>query len=311
MNTTLHIDNYSKNLISTKELGQVQITFNNPRWFADLYQDKRVHKKNAEYYALRTLLMAVHNSESQFRQYEVDNSNAKDLARSIFLDKQWLIEDVTLAVCTNSTYRYFIVGGRHRLTAIASVFAQCINHKYSNQESSDDQKQAFFDAALDQEIRCNVVYVTEFDDLVALIEANNASRNMRKSESKHIGIQQYGADSSTIESVAETIFSNELTNKEMIELGANNFTRRDSKLKPQTLYIYGEKIAKWALFGLRPGDKLKDTTPLVVSTPDEFNERMQLGWEVFEETTQDIIVVARNINPLSAEIVDKLEKLWG
>lgn len=96
------------------------------------------------------------------------------------------MEDVVLAICQSSSDRYYIVGGRHRLTAIAATIYQVVTAKYTNEDTISD----LLDAALDQEIRCNVVYLTELDDLIKLIKSNNDSRKMRKFEDKHMDIQK-------------------------------------------------------------------------------------------------------------------------
>ncbi|WP_250126035.1 hypothetical protein [Chroococcidiopsis sp. CCMEE 29] len=297
--------NFTRKLIPPKNVGQIQLNVGNPRWFAETYQEKRVYKKNSEYYTLRTLMLAMNSSEELFRQYDIDDTRAKKLATSIFLNEGWLMEDVVLAICQSSSDRYYIVGGRHRLTAIAATIYQVVTAKYTNEDTISD----LLDAALDQEIRCNVVYLTELDDLIKLIKSNNDSRKMRKFEDKHMDIQKEGADPDSIESVGETIFNIEAKPAELCEYGAQNFVRRESRLKPQTLYTHGVYLACWALYGLSPTEKLKTTSPMVVSTPTEFNQRMELAWQVFCEKTSGMSAVASNVKQTCIAIVIRLMQM--
>lgn len=118
---------YSLNLLNNRQLAFVAGTDNlikfhlgNPNLFTTEYQSRSKKKSNPEYYSFGFIIEAVHNSEKAFEQYPKDEPKLKKLAHSIFDKQHWLIKDVTIAFLEHKPY---IVGGRHRIDAIANVLS--------------------------------------------------------------------------------------------------------------------------------------------------------------------------------------------
>lgn len=189
------INQYQENLLTSSQLKLVYPDYNNYWWFTNDYQS-RVNKPHPEYFSLRQILTAVENSEREFKQFDVDERNVKALAKSIFVDDTWLQRDIVVANCEEHLY---IVGGRHRAEAIAYVFAQVCR----NTQTPDKT----FQRMVEQKIRCDLLLIKNFHDLLILIQADNESRRMRKVEQKHLEAQILGADANTKTSIAETVLS--------------------------------------------------------------------------------------------------------
>lgn len=291
------IQDYTKPLLSKPQLKLVPAHFQNDEWFISEYQ-ARAHKQNPECYTLRTLLEAVKNSEEQFQQYPVDDRRAKEIARSIFIEDQWLMRDIALAFYQNRPY---IVGGRHRVTAIANVFAAIIKENYKETEQDE-----MFELALSQFVRCEVIYLQTMHDLLALVRADNQSRVMRKAEQAHLDLQVLGADSHSIDAVGKTVLTSELGARDAVSLAAQHFVRQtDSKLKAQTRQVLGEKIARYVLYGTLDG-KLYKHTPLKVESTQAFSEKMDRAWEIVKELTNNEIVVAKYSTDIAQKVMDRL-----
>lgn len=299
---TLHkfsIDDYAKLLLNQKQIRLLPAHFQNEEWFISEYQ-ARVHKKNPEFYTLRTLLEAVRNSEEQFQQYPVDDRNMKQIARSIFIEEQWLMRDIILAFYQNKPY---IIGGRHRVTAIACVFAEYIRTNYSSLEEQEE----VFQQALEQYVRCEVLYLQTLHDLLALVQADNQSRTMRKAEQAHLNLQTLGADPHSVDAVGKTVLGSELDAKDAVSLAAQHFVRQtDSRLKAQTRQVLGEKLARFVLYGTLDA-KLYKHTPLKIESAKEFSEKMDRAWEIVRELTQNEIVVAKYSNEIAQKVMDRLK----
>lgn len=294
----LSIDDYNKTLLSKPQLKLILAHFQNDEWFISEYQ-ARAHKQNPECYALRTLLEAVKNSEEQFQQYPVDDRRAKEIARSIFIEDQWLMRDIALAFYQNKP---FIIGGRHRVTAIANVFAAWVRENFK-----ETDQEGVFELALAQFVRCEVIYLQTMHDLLALVRADNQSRVMRKAEQAHLDLQVLGADSHSIDAVGKTVLTSELAARDAVSLAAQHFVRQtDSKLKAQTRQVLGEKIARYVLYGTLDG-KLYKHTPLAVSSTQEFSKKMDRAWEIVKELTNNEIVVAKYSTGIAQKVIDRLK----
>lgn len=297
----LPIKEYYKPVLNRKQLKLIPAHFQNEDWFVSAYQ-ARVQKENPKFYTLRTLLEAVKNSEEQFQQYPTDDRNVKDIARSIFIEDQWLMRDVTLAICAVTPY---IVGGRHRVAAIASVFACLVVDTFKAPLYTEDDQQQAFDAALQQNIRCEVLHLQTMSDLLTMVKADNESRTMRKAEQSHLDLQLLGADSHSVESVGRAVLHNELDAKQAIALAAQAFVRRtDSRLKAQTRQVLGEKIAKFVLFG--GNEKVYKHTPVNVNSIDEFNVKMDKAWDVLNTIIEGEEVVAKYAQSLSERVIKEI-----
>lgn len=301
----IKLSNFNLNLLSQKQLPLVTVDTQNAEWFSTNYQS-RAQKKHPEYYSLRTLLEAVNNSESTFEQFPVDERNAKDIARSIFVDSFWMQRDVTLGSIDGDLY---IVGGRHRLTAIANVFAQVVRYRHAAFAWSEVHLEGVFNSCLDMYIRCDILYLGNREDLLTLISADNESRRMRKAEFGHLIAQAHGADSASLDSISDTIFSSDLTPQEVVTIAAQNFTRRQhNKLKPQTRQILGERIAKHILYGSDPTKRLAIANKLKVRSKAEFEYLMNRAWDILNDEIKDQIVIALKASSLAKEVTEKLDE---
>ena len=293
------IRDYTKPLLNQKQIRVVPAHFQNEEWFVSEYQ-ARVHNKSPEFYTLRTLLGAVKNSEEQFQQYPVDDRNMKQIARSIFIEEQWLMRDIILAFYQNNPY---IIGGRHRVTAIANVFAEYIRTNYSHEQEQEEM----FQLALEQYVRCEVLHLQTLHDLLALVQADNQSRTMRKAEQAHLNLQTLGADAHSVDAVGKTVLGSELDAKDAVNLAAQHFVRQtDSKLKAQTRQVLGEKLARYVLYGTLDA-KLYKHTPLKVESSAEFGKKMDRAWEIVKELTQNEIVVAKYSSEIAQKVMDRLK----
>lgn len=302
-NPVVDIQSYSLDLLNHRQLRLFNPDFRNADWFSTVYQS-RAQKKSPEFYSLNTLLTAVHNSESKFKQFPVDERNLKHLARSIFADFIWLQRDPTIAVVDG---QFYIVGGRHRITAIASVFAQVIRDRFNSVAWSEDDRQRHFEAALEQNIRCEVLYLHSLEDLLLLITVDNDSRIMRKAETSHLVTQAYGADAESIESVGKAVLGHDVSPSEAVAMAAQNFVRRPSPLKPQTKQVIGEKVAKHILYGTRADKKLSTRNEIQIKSLQEFEDKMEKSWALLQDLIEGQEVIAKNSSMLANQIIERLE----
>lgn len=271
------IKQYKEDLLTANQLKLVLPDYNNFWWFTHEYQS-RVEKPHPEYFNLRQILKAVENSEREFKQFDVDERNIKALAKSIFIDDTWLQRDIVVSNCEEQLY---IVGGRHRADAIAHVFAQvCRNTPTPDQT---------FHRMMEQKIRCELLFIKDFHDLLILIQADNESRRMRKVEQKHLEAQVLGASPDSKISIAETVLSAAINPTKACEIAAHNFVRRhdNSKLTPQTKQLIGEKVAKYILFGVSVDTRLKNNYGMKVSTVEEFNVAMDNAWKITNQVVKE------------------------
>lgn len=271
------IEQYQQDLLTSSQLKLVLPDYNNYWWFTHEYQS-RVEKPHPEYFNLRQIIKAVENSEREFKQFDVDERNIKALAKSIFVDDTWLQRDIVVSKCEEQLY---IVGGRHRAEAIAYVFAQvCRNTKTSDRT---------FDRMLEQKIRCELLFIREFRDLLILIQADNEGRRIRKVEQTHLEAQVLGVSPDNKASIAETVLSAAINPTKACEIAAHNFVRRqdNSRLTPQTRQLIGERVAKYILFGVPVDARLKNTHKLKINTVAEFNIAMDKAWEITSQVVKE------------------------
>lgn len=295
---------YLRNLFSRKQLDNIYATIDVSfdLSFVDAYQNVRSHKDTPLYYSLKTLLEALDNSENLFRQFPLDERSIKMIARSIFIEDAWLMRDPELAMVDGVLY---IIGGRHRLTAIVSTLAQLANHLGTDENS----KEELFGNYIDQNIRVEVTHINDAHDLLKLVMASNQSRIMRKAEHSHLRVQQLGANATSSHSAAQAVLTSELTPKEAKELAAQVFVRKHSeKLKPQTKQTLGEKVASFVLYGVKPGEKLTRGKPVLIRSISEFEDAMDKAWGIVTDITSNELVVARNATSIATEVIDRLEQ---
>lgn len=289
----------------TNELLQTSISSS----FADEYQDKRIIKEHPSYYTLgRLLTEAIPNSEKQFTQYPVDDKRCRQIALSIFKDNLCLYSDPKIAVLDN---RLYIIGGRHRLLAIASTFVQIARLVVGKidtilLEQNVDQE---FNDMLELYIRCEVVAVRNIETILEMLVADNQTRTIRASEATHLHAQLLGASSDDINEPAKVaLVSSGLSPSKRVTLAAQNFTRREyNRLTPETRYKVGCFITKFVIYGTV--DKVTSNTEPIISELSQFEERMNEAWQhlidiVESETT--ITNFARNVRELSLRVIKRM-----
>jgi hypothetical protein len=269
--------------------------------FSNFFQN-RMCKRDGNRISLAKALEAVENGEKNLRQYPLNTRNLRDKAVSIFCAEQWLIFDPVMGFVKDEDDKMFCVGGRHRIVAIASVFAQLA--------SVDNllPPQEMFDIYLQQEIRVDILYLRNREQLSQLVVANNDGRNITKAEEAHLKLQARGEDLLTPEGAVQTALNSiDISAKETRELAAQYFTRKDYPgLRPQTRQIIGERIAQWVLYGARRGDKLNQNPPLLVDSMEEFMYIMDYAWNILLELIEGKIVIARDYMKIAEEIIDRL-----
>lgn len=267
-----------------------------------LYQS-RTQKKHPEVHSLDDLLTAVANSEEQFQQYPTDHQKVKAIAYSIFIADQWMMQDIALAIHEEKLY---VIGGRHRIAAITHLLGEIITNDFRQPLYSDEDRENVFQTALQQTVRCEVVYVQTLGDLLTLIKANNESRTMRRAEQAHLDLQLLGGDAKSIESVGKVVFNNELSAKQAIVLAAQDFVRRvESRLQPQTKQVIGERVARYVLFGDHTG-RLNKSTLITLNDVEEFKEKMNKAWHLLEEIIAGEGVVAKHSKELADRVIEKM-----
>lgn len=303
LNPLLSLDHYKLDLLSKPQLKLFNPDIHDSEWFTKLYQS-RTQKSHPEYYSLKTVLLAVSNSEERFRQYPVDEKTLKSLARSIFTEDLWLQRDIVLGRIDGD---YFVIGGRHRVNALVNVFAQYVRDKYKELAWTDKDRQEVFLQMLEQHIRCEVLHMNSLEDLLVLINVDNDSRVMRRAEQTHLLAQAYGADAESVDSIGKAVLGHDLDPTEAVHIAAQSFVRRPSKLKPQTKQVIGERVAKFILFGTGASKKLSTQRGLRVSSVKEFEDKMDRSWELLEEMIEGKEIVAANAKLISKHIVEVLE----
>lgn len=296
---------FRRNLFNKKTLANIRtgIDTSIEYGFYKTYQS-RVGKANEEFYTLRTLLEAVQNSEAKFKQYPVDERSVKAIAKSVFVETVWLQRDPTIALVGSDVY---VVGGRHRLNAIACTIASLVLDELNQEQYTDEAKQELFDEYLNQYLRVEVLHLADLEDLLLLIQTDNQSRTMRAAEKAHMQVQNIGADNETFDSVGKAVLTTELTPKEAKTLAAQAFTRRShKKLKPQTLQVIGEKIASFVLYGVCPGDRLSAKAEILVKSYEEFNTEMDRAYEMMCSIIEGEAVIARNATEIVERVIREL-----
>lgn len=293
---------YLRNLFSRRQLDLIYTTLDMAfdLSFVDAYQ-ARSKKDTPQYYTFGTLLQALDNSEAVFQQFPIDERSVKFIARSIFLEEQWLMRDIEIALCDGDLY---IVGGRHRLSALVSTFAQLANHLGKDEANKED----FFNEYLAQNVRVDVIHLNDVSDLLKLVMSSNQSRIMRKAEHSHLKVQQLGADSKSASSASRAVLTSDLSPKEARELAAQAFVRRHhDKLKAQTKQVLGEKIAAYIMYGVRPGERLSSKLSVQLKTISEFDDKVNKAWNILNDITSKEVVIARNATALASQVIDRLD----
>lgn len=299
----LRVEHYKLDLLSKPQLKLFNPDLHDSEWFTKLYQS-RTQKSHPEYYSLKTVLLAVSSSEERFQQYPVDERTLKSLARSIFTEYMWLQRDIVLGLIDGE---YFVIGGRHRVNAIANVFAQYVRDKYTELAWTDEDRQEVFLQMLEQNIRCDILHLNSLEDLLVLINVDNDSRVMRRAEQTHLLAQAYGADAQSVDSIGKAVLGHDLDPTEAVHIAAQSFVRRPSKLKPQTKQVIGERVAKFILFGTGASKKLSTMRGLRVESVKEFEDKMDRSWELLEGMIEGKEIVAANAKLISKNIVEILE----
>lgn len=274
-------------------------------WFKSTYQSK-VGYESKEEATISQLLQAVQNSEELFHQYPVDNSKVKAYARSVLIDDNWLKVPPRIAKL-DTEEGYYMVGGRHRVYAIAAGLAQlCYVAQYHNDKGAED----LFETVKSMVVKVDLVYVPDKEHLVQLVAADNESRTMRKAEHAHIKAQQLGAGGYETEDIVAVAAGNEkLTPREQVQVVAQVFTRRTHpRLKPQTLQTIGERVATYILFGKLPGEKLTRGTSLKATDLAKTQEMMNKAYSTMCDVVQNMDVVAKNSSDIALQIVKRLEE---
>lgn len=280
------------NLLSAKDIKLVAsiIDKNNTRSFFDTYQ-ARTEKENPVFYSLKTLFTeALPASENLFKQYGTESSKVKLIAHSVFVNEMWLKVDPKVAVVDGVN---FIFAGRHRLTAIVGVLAQVAA-----------LTGIALDTYLEQEMRVDVLNLASTDDILELVIAENASRNMMKAEKTHLMAQLRGADASSSLSALEVAFHCDTSNTELKQLTAQYITRKQTPvLKAQTRQVLGEKLASYILFECKPAGKRQ---PLTLNTHD-IALLLDIAFEECLKLVGTGYNTARNIQVLAHSTIEALK----
>lgn len=229
--------------LKASELELVSPIYDDPTWFRRKYQS-RVRKAEAHRpTTLMEVLIAIHNSESKSRQYELMARNIKKIAHSLFVKDGWVFRDPVVAHYNGELY---IVGGRHRVSAIVQTLAQCC----LDSDLSDNWKQVKFEKCCRQQIRVDELYLISEEDLIQLILADNDGRRMRGAELASIEIQVEGADPDEPDSVIPFILAEGLTPQQRARKASAFFTLQPySRIPPQSLSELGATISRWILYG--------------------------------------------------------------
>ncbi|MBD2199936.1 MULTISPECIES: hypothetical protein [Calothrix] len=299
----LSSDKKSSCFIKSKELPDVDLNIegDDKESFTKNYQELYTSIPGSKSYTLREILTkALPNSEGKFKQYEIKTERVKELARSIFIEHQWLIIDIVVGVLEKEIY---LIGGRHRIFAIAHVFALLAKSK----SKDEAQIQKLFDNYLEQSVRTIYIDIKRDDYLLPLLIQYNDSRRMRGAEIAHLEAQKFGANSEGITSISKASLNAEDYNK-TIRIVAQNFARREHYTTRETRQRYGEYIGKWIIFGVKPGETLKKNLQPKVKGIEELDKTLDRAWKIFLEETKAETMIYRKVSEISKRIIERLEQ---
>lgn len=300
----LKVTNYTRgNLITKKHVKFLNelIKTSVASSFADEFQDKRITKEHPKYYTLSTLLtQAIPNSEAEFTQYPLDDRRVKEIARSIFIEDNCLYSDPKIAFLDDKPY---IIGGRHRIYAVAAVFAQLA--QLNGDEAIDDE----FNDLCEQEVRCEVVHVRNMETILEMLVADNQTRTIRASEATHLQAQLLGANSTSYNEPAKaSLISSGLTASQKRDIAAQNFARRDYKrLTSETKWKIGRYIAQYVLYGTL--DKISSKSTNRVENMEQFDSEMSKAWSILVELVEaetTITNFARSSRELALRVIRRM-----
>lgn len=274
------------------------IDVNDTNSFINHYQSKHSTVPHPTLYTLEELLLGIANARTKYEQKDVDTNRVKKLARSIFVEKMRLIKVPSVVKVDETIY---VIGGRHRITAIAHVFAHLAETRGKNEE----QRQSLFSNYLKQSIR---VYFEEMQSeyMLDTLIGDNDTRNVTGVEKADLGAQSLGANSTGIDTISEAAL-NAAERKRCIETAAVHFTRRPHKPTTEgTRLKYGKHIAAWVIFGIKPGEKLKNKLTHQIKESEPLDEIMEKAWGIFLEETKGKTLLHQKIIEISKRIIDRL-----
>ncbi len=284
----------------------IQLNQDPNNWFIKNYQGGFDNTSQSTF-TLLELLNAVNNSENKFQQYPVVPQSVRQLAKSIFIEEYNLLSYPTVTKIEKNAALY-IVGGRHRVYAIASVVAECC---YLLARSVENVAIEIFDK-LCKKVKISADFFTLKNEelLVKLIPADNNGRAVRASEQYHLKLQTLGINPSQDDKIVEVINEQKLDPKERVALAAQIFTKKQAKsrLKAQTLQAIGSKIAAYLLYGVKVGGRLTHKLENLSEGKEEIVEKkMNLAFNILQEKVKENSAVARNAREVAMIVINELE----
>jgi len=271
------------------------LDLNDERAFIDTYQNRAVKDKETTI-TFSELLEAVRNSEKLFEQYPVDVRNVNKLLKSIFIEDEWLMQDPLIA-CIDS--KYYLYGGRHRVAAIAKYFDSQVKH-YADKRQAEYLMNMML-------VRVEITKIEDEGTLLRLIQANNASRIMRKPELYHLQYQALGGDAGDHQ-VGNVILNRDILPSDARHLSGQAFVRRSHpKLQNVTKQQIAEYVGAWILYDKLPGDRLnKKLEPNV--NAEAYNVLMDIAWDKLCEIVEGENVLGRNARQLALEVIEQVKE---
>ncbi|BAY64976.1 hypothetical protein NIES22_50770 [Calothrix brevissima NIES-22] len=302
--TYLHLtsDKKALQLLKDEDLKDVDsfIEVSDTGSFNKNYQEQYTSIPNSRSYSLRSLLTeALSHSNAEFKQYDLKQNRIKELVNSIFKKDHWLMNDIVVGDFNGKLY---LIGGRHRIFSIAHVFALLAQAKFNDEE----QRQSLFIEYLEQSIRVIYKEIKDKNYLLPLLIKDNDSRRMRGAEIAHLDAQTLGANSEGIDSISSAALNADNHDK-TIRIAALHFARRSHRnTTKETRLAYGKYIARWAIFGIRPGQRLKDNIPHKVKEVESLDNLMDKAWEIFIDETEGETLLYKKAAEISSKIIDRL-----
>jgi hypothetical protein len=282
------------------------IDINNTSSFSDYFQDRYSRQQSPTYYTLHTLFhSALQNSEQKYAQYPTDDRRVKSICASVFVEKQWMMTDIKVASINDKLY---VIGGRHRIRALMSAFNQLAKSlaKTSSVEPTPEQVEVVFEELLQQDVRVNLLVLTDEDRLLDLIIDDNKSRTMRLSELSHLSSQVLGADDVTPSSASTAAITSDISPTVRKDITAQFFARKQHpKLQTDTRWQIGRHIGHFVMYGSQSA--VNKSTQFLFKTPDDFNQLLEASWDILLEVVADKQVIARNAKQIAAEVVAQLK----
>jgi hypothetical protein len=287
------LDNYNRRPLKKADIEDlVTPNANDPLWFQQQYQS-RTRKQHPKPYKLETLIAAIHNSESLTQQFEIDDKRMNQLADSIFVSQGWLHIDPIVALIRGQQY---IVGGRHRITAILNVLAQAAQ----NNDNSKQWQEVQWEKYLRFYVRVEEIYLDSVDDLIVMIEADNSSRRMGGAEMTSINTQQAGGTVNQPDTVWSAVADASTNDK--VRLGAAFFIwQPPNSIPPEARKEIGRAVAKYVLFG--DVKSITKKSRVVVQSGNEFDKWMTRAWEILNEEHKTVGKITPTTKKLLTEKV--------